>query len=62
MEQSHRDPAYKVVWLQSKTGTEAFSASTDGQVNTRPALCVLCCPPNLIGTMSFRFCGGMFAS
>ncbi|XP_075994951.1 dynein axonemal intermediate chain 2-like isoform X2 [Genypterus blacodes] len=32
VEQSHRDPVYKVVWLQSKTGTEAFSASTDGQV------------------------------
>ncbi|XP_075881781.1 dynein axonemal intermediate chain 2-like isoform X2 [Nelusetta ayraudi] len=31
-EQSHRDPAYKVVWLQSKTGTDTFSASTDGQV------------------------------
>ncbi|XP_060933496.1 dynein axonemal intermediate chain 2 [Limanda limanda] len=32
VEQSHRDPVYKVVWLQSKTGTDAFSASTDGQV------------------------------
>lgn len=39
VEQSHRDPAYKVVWLQSKTGTDTFSASTDGQVNTRPAVC-----------------------
>ncbi|XP_057675233.1 dynein axonemal intermediate chain 2 isoform X1 [Corythoichthys intestinalis] len=32
LEQSHRDPVYKTIWLQSKTGTEAFSASTDGQV------------------------------
>ncbi|XP_069372599.1 dynein axonemal intermediate chain 2-like isoform X2 [Paralichthys olivaceus] len=32
VEQSHRDPVYKIVWLQSKTGTDAFSASTDGQV------------------------------
>jgi len=32
IEHSHRDPAYKVIWLQSKTGTECFSASTDGQV------------------------------
>ncbi|KAF7643978.1 hypothetical protein LDENG_00230160 [Lucifuga dentata] len=32
VEQSHRDPVYKTIWLQSKTGTEAFSASTDGQV------------------------------
>ncbi|XP_067286568.1 dynein, axonemal, intermediate chain 2a isoform X2 [Pseudorasbora parva] len=29
---SHRDPVYKVIWLQSKICTEAFSASTDGQV------------------------------
>ena len=33
MEHSHRDPVYKVIWLQSKTGTDAFSASTDGQVS-----------------------------
>lgn len=32
IEQSHRDPAYKTVWVQSKTGTECFSTSTDGQV------------------------------
>nr|XP_019951049.1 PREDICTED: dynein intermediate chain 2, axonemal [Paralichthys olivaceus] len=32
LEQSHRDPLYKVVWLQSKTGTDTFSASTDGQI------------------------------
>lgn len=32
VEHSHRDPAYKTIWLQSKTGTECFSASTDGQV------------------------------
>lgn len=34
VEHSHRDPAYKVIWLQSKTGTDAFSASTDGQVDS----------------------------
>uniref|UniRef100_A0A8D3AXA6 Dynein intermediate chain 2 axonemal n=1 Tax=Scophthalmus maximus TaxID=52904 RepID=A0A8D3AXA6_SCOMX len=32
VEQSHRDPVYKIIWLQSKTGTDAFSASTDGQI------------------------------
>ncbi|NP_001089510.1 dynein axonemal intermediate chain 2 S homeolog [Xenopus laevis] len=32
IEYSHRDPVYKVIWLQSKTGTECFSASTDGQI------------------------------
>lgn len=35
LEQSHRDPVYKVIWLQSKTGTDAFSVSTDGQVDWR---------------------------
>lgn len=32
IEHSHRDPAYKALWIQSKTGTECFSASSDGQV------------------------------
>uniref|UniRef100_A0A4W5LUQ0 Dynein, axonemal, intermediate chain 2b n=1 Tax=Hucho hucho TaxID=62062 RepID=A0A4W5LUQ0_9TELE len=32
-EHSHRDPVYKFIWLQSKTGTDTFSASMDGQVN-----------------------------
>ena len=32
IENSHRDPAYKTLWLQSKSGTEFFSASTDGKV------------------------------
>lgn len=32
VEKSHRDPAYKVIWVQSKTGTECFSTSSDGQV------------------------------
>lgn len=35
MEVSHRDPVYGAIWLQSKTGTECFSASTDGQVKSR---------------------------
>ena len=35
VEVSHRDPVYGAVWLQSKTGTECFSASTDGQVKGR---------------------------
>ena len=30
--ESHADPAYKVLWVQSKTNTEFFSTSTDGQV------------------------------
>ncbi|GAX76954.1 hypothetical protein CEUSTIGMA_g4401.t1 [Chlamydomonas eustigma] len=28
----HRDPVYDIAWLQSKTGTEAMSVSTDGYV------------------------------
>ncbi|KAM7542954.1 hypothetical protein Aperf_G00000018921 [Anoplocephala perfoliata] len=32
VETSHRDPAWQVIWIQSKTGTEFFSTSTDGQV------------------------------
>uniref|UniRef100_A0A8B9IDW3 Dynein axonemal intermediate chain 2 n=1 Tax=Anser cygnoides TaxID=8845 RepID=A0A8B9IDW3_ANSCY len=35
VEASHRDPVYGAIWLQSKTGTECFSASTDGQVRGR---------------------------
>eukprot|EP00959_Pyramimonas_sp_CCMP1952_P214682 4492760-Pyramimonas_sp.AAC.2 len=30
IENSHRDPVYDICWLQSKTGTEAASVSTDG--------------------------------
>lgn len=32
IEHSHRDPVYKTMFLQSKTGTEFFSTSTDGRV------------------------------
>jgi dynein intermediate chain 2, axonemal len=32
IEKSHRDPVYEVCWLQSKTGTECASVSTDGQI------------------------------
>jgi len=32
IEKSHRDPVYEVAWLQSKTGTECASISTDGQL------------------------------
>ena len=32
IEKSHRDPVYQISWLQSKTGTECASVSTDGQV------------------------------
>jgi dynein intermediate chain 2 len=32
IERSHRDPVYDVAWLQSKTGGEFASVSTDGQV------------------------------
>lgn len=28
----HRDPVYKVKWLQSKTHSECISVSTDGQI------------------------------
>lgn len=32
LEKSHRDPVYSVNWVQSKSGAEFFSTSTDGQV------------------------------
>jgi len=32
IEKSHRDPAYRTLWIQSKTGSEFFSSSTDGKV------------------------------
>ena len=32
IETSHADPVYQIQWLQSKTGTEFASVSTDGQV------------------------------
>ena len=32
IEKSHRDPVYDVAWLQSKTGTECATVSTDGQL------------------------------
>lgn len=32
VQQSHRDPVYNVSWIQSKTGSEVMSASTDGMV------------------------------
>lgn len=32
IERSHRDPVHSVKFLSSKTGTECFSTSTDGQV------------------------------
>lgn len=35
IENSHRDPVYQTIWLQSKSGTEFFSAATDGKVTER---------------------------
>lgn len=32
VEQSHRDPVHNVLWINSKSGSEFFSSSTDGQV------------------------------
>ncbi|XP_037073881.1 dynein intermediate chain 3, ciliary-like [Pollicipes pollicipes] len=32
LEASHRDPVYSTVWVNSKSGTELFTASTDGMV------------------------------
>ena len=32
IEKSHRDPCYDMAWLQSKSGTECTSVSTDGKV------------------------------
>ena len=43
VEHSHHDPVYKTIWLQSKTGTECFSASTDGQVRETKLSCMLLC-------------------
>lgn len=33
IEKSHRDPANGILWMQTKTGTECFTASSDGQVH-----------------------------
>lgn len=33
LEKAHRDPVYDMAWLQSKTGTECMSVSTDGFVH-----------------------------
>ncbi|KAJ3016496.1 UNVERIFIED_CONTAM: Dynein intermediate chain 2, axonemal [Siphonaria sp. JEL0065] len=33
IEKSHRDPVYNLSWVQSKSGCEFFSVSTDGQVH-----------------------------
>ena len=38
IENSHRDPAYKAIWLQSKSGTEFFSGSTDGKVKDKQTI------------------------
>ena len=32
IEKSHREAVFSVAWMSSKTGTEFFSTSTDGQV------------------------------
>ncbi|KAI9223721.1 WD40-repeat-containing domain protein [Blastocladiella britannica] len=32
IDNAHRDPVYSVAWVQSKTGSEFFSTSPDGQV------------------------------
>src|SRR6476661_4955265 len=32
IEKSHSDPVYSISWVQSKSGTEFFSVSTDGAV------------------------------
>lgn len=32
---SHRDPVRSVYWIHSKTNTEFYSGSSDGQVQTR---------------------------
>lgn len=42
VELSHRDPVYGAIWLQSKTGTDCFSASTDGQVKGRLGASTCC--------------------
>lgn len=33
-ENSHRDPVLNVIWINSKSGTEFFSSSPDGQVSS----------------------------
>ncbi|KAK2111994.1 hypothetical protein P7K49_011741 [Saguinus oedipus] len=49
IEFSHRDPVYGTIWLQSKTGTECFSASTDGQIAGSPILCGPVAGPRKVG-------------
>lgn len=52
IENSHRDPAYKTIWLQSKSGTEFFSGSTDGKVKSNLSSIEL-------RSLGFRFFGGI---
>jgi len=35
LESSHRDPVHDCLWLNSKSGTEFFTSSMDGQVGVR---------------------------
>jgi hypothetical protein len=55
IESSHRDPAYKTIWLQSKSGTEFFSGSTDGKVINFSLKIFF----SLIFDDGFRFSGGI---
>ncbi len=32
LDQGHIDPVYKAIWINSKSGAEFFTASTDGTV------------------------------
>jgi hypothetical protein len=53
IENSHRDPAYKTIWLQSKSGTEFFSGSTDGKVKKRRI------SEDILYGYQFRYFGGI---
>ncbi|EDO40075.1 predicted protein [Nematostella vectensis] len=66
IEKSHRDPIYKTIFLQSKSGTDCFSTSTDGQVLWwdirklgEPTESLLLCPnkkdPRPLGGVSLEF-------
>lgn len=35
---SHKDPVFNALWINSKSGTEFFSSSPDGQVRTEKFL------------------------
>ena len=39
---AHTEPVFKTMWIQSKTGSEFFTASSDGTVSTMSTITLAC--------------------